>query len=67
MLVHDSRAQAELQLGLGCTEEGLVDLGVLGIEGDVSAGAVGETLEDDFLVRRDAEELAELERGPRVS
>ena len=59
---HDRSPQTELELRLGGTEQGLVDLGVLGVEGDVSAGAVGETLEDDLLGRGDVEELAEL--GP---
>lgn len=34
----DRSLEAKLELGLGSTDESLVDLGVVGVEGDVAAG-----------------------------
>lgn len=61
LVLDDGGAQAKLQLGLCSAEKRLVYLRVLGVEGDVGASAVGEALEDDVLVGRNVEELAELE------
>ena len=49
-LAWEGGTKTQLQLRLGGTEERLVDLGVLGVQGDVSTGAVGVAFEDDGLV-----------------
>jgi len=56
-VVGERSSQTQLQLGLGRTKEGLVDVRVGRIEGDVGTSAVGEALEDDLLTVGDLEEL----------
>jgi hypothetical protein len=53
-------SQLELQLCLGSTDESLEDSRVGVVEDDIAAGRVGIALEDDGLVGRDAEKMAEL-------
>jgi len=53
-------SQLELQLGLGSTDESLEDSRVGVVEDNIAAGRVGIALEDDSLVRGDAEKIAEL-------
>jgi len=60
LLAWDRCAQTQLELRLGSAEERLVDLRLVGVEGNVGAGAVRVALEDDVLARRDLKEMAEL-------
>jgi hypothetical protein len=56
----DSGLQSELQLGLGGARKGLEDLWVALVKGDVSAGGIGEALEEDVLLGLDVEDLTKL-------
>jgi hypothetical protein len=50
----------KLQLGLGSAIELFVDSGVVGVETDVTAGAVGVAFKDDVNICGNAKKLAEL-------
>ena len=60
LLARDGGAQTQLELRFGGAEERLVDLRLVGVEGDIGAGAVRVALEDDVLARGDLQEVSEL-------
>ena len=59
-LVRIGSAQTQLELCLCSTEQSLVDVGVVRIEGYVGTGGVREAFEDDGLALWDIEEVAKL-------
>jgi len=60
-LARNGGPQAEFQFSFGSAKEGLVDLRLVGIQGDVGAGAVGVALEDDLIFRTKLEKASELQ------
>lgn len=67
LLSRNSGPQTELELCLCGTEEGLVDLGLIGVERDVRTSRIGVTLEYDQLIVLDLEYGSELYGGDIVS
>lgn len=65
-LAGNSGLQTKLQLRFGGAKECLVDLWLVGVQGDVGAGAVGVTLEDDIVFGTNLEESSELKKNRRV-
>jgi hypothetical protein len=61
LVAGDGGFQAELQLGLCSPEQRLVDLRLVGVEGDVGSSRVGVALKDDLLIGGDLEDAAQLE------
>lgn len=57
----DGGLQAQLQLGLGCAVQLLVDRRVVTVEGDVSTGGIGEAVKADVLLRRNGKQKTKLQ------
>ena len=60
LLAGNCGLQTKLQFRFGGTEERLVDLGLVRVQGDVGADAIGVALEDDLILGADLEECSEL-------
>ena len=64
VLARDGGPQTKLQLGLCGSEERLVDLGLVGVQGDVGGSRVGVALEHDLVVGLDLEDASKLQMRP---
>jgi hypothetical protein len=67
LLAGNGGLETELQFRFGGTKECLVDLGLVGVEGNVGAGAIGIALEDNVIFGADLEESSELQQDKQIS
>jgi hypothetical protein len=67
LLAGNGGLQTKLQFRFGGTEERLIDLRLIGVQGDVGADAIGVALEDDLILGADLKECSELQKDKRVS
>lgn len=60
LLARNGDPQTKLEFGLCSAEERLVDLGLVGVQGDVRSSRVGVALKENILVLVECEDSSEL-------